>query len=215
MEQRNNNNGKELRTFTGSVEIRKNTDGTESRTIEGYGVVFDKWSHDLGYFKEKVSRTAFDGVDFSDVVATFNHDFNMVMARTSSKTLKLTIDDIGLKYSFDAPNTTAGNDLLENVRNGNIVGSSFMFNIKEQRWTWKKGPDEIDEREIVKVDRLFELGPVTMPAYPDTTAALRDYESAKAEYEANKPKDEDEQPEHVTDKKKLRMKIRIIKAKHI
>lgn len=213
MEQRNNNNAKELRTFTGSVEIRKNTDGTESRTIEGYGVVFDSWSHDLGYFKEKVSRTAFDGVDFSDVVATFNHDFNMVMARTSSKTLKLSIDDKGLKYSFDAPKTTAGNDLLENVRNGNIVGSSFMFNIKEQRWTWKDSNTEIDEREIVKVDRLYELGPVTMPAYPDTTAALRDYESAKSEYEKEKTQ-ATEEPEKVSDDKALRMKIRINIAKH-
>jgi phage head maturation protease len=53
MEQRNNNNGKELRTFTGSVEIRKNTDGTESRTIEGYGVVFDSWSHDLGLLQRE------------------------------------------------------------------------------------------------------------------------------------------------------------------
>jgi uncharacterized protein len=137
----------------------------------------------------------------------------MVMARTSSKTLKLSIDDKGLKYSFDAPNTTAGNDLLENVRNGNIVGSSFMFNIKEQRWTWKKGPEEIDEREIIKVDRLYELGPVTMPAYPDTTAALRDYESAKAEHEKEKP-NPTEEPEQVSDDKALRMKIRINIAKH-
>ena len=181
---------KEQRTFTGSIEIRKNEDGTESRTITGYAAVFDKWSHELGWFKEKVSRTAFDGVDMSDVVATFNHDFNYPLARTGSKTLKLSVDDYGLRYEFEAPNTTAGNDLLENVRVGNVVGSSFMFTVSEDNWTFKNNT-EVDEREIIKIERLFELGPVVMPAYPDTTAAARSAEAAK---ETEKPEPADETP---------------------
>ena len=171
---------KEQRTFTGSIEIRMNEDGTESRTIEGYAAVFDTWSHDLGWFRERVSRSAFEGVDMSDVVATFNHDFNYPLARTSSDTLKLMVDERGLKYEFNAPNTTAGNDLLENVRNGNIKGSSFMFTVSEDSWTFRSG-EEMDEREIIKVGRLYELGPVVMPAYPDTTAAARSAEAAKEE----------------------------------
>lgn len=169
----------ELRCINSTIEIRKNEDGTETRTIEGYGVVFNQYSHDLGWFKEKINRNAFEGVDMSDVVATVNHDFNLIMARTTN-TLQLTIDDYGVKYRFDAPNTTAGDDLLENVRNGNITGSSFMFTVEEDRWTFKTKSDEIDEREVLKVGRLIELGPVTMPAYPQTTAsAKRSYEAAK------------------------------------
>lgn len=174
---------KEQRTYTGSIEIRMNDDGSESRTIEGYAAVFDTWSHDLGWFREKIDRSAFEGVDMSDVVATFNHDFNYPLARTSSNTLKLMVDERGLKYEFNAPNTTAGNDLLENVRNGNIKGSSFMFTVSEDTWTFKKGED-MDERTVIKVGKLFELGPVVMPAYPDTSAAARSAEAAKEEVKA-------------------------------
>jgi HK97 family phage prohead protease len=118
------------------------------------------------------------GVDMSDVVATFNHNFDHVLARSSSGTLNLSVDENGLKYTFEAPNTTAGNDLLENVRNGNIKGSSFMFTVKEQTWKYTED-DEADERTIEKVGSLIELGPVTMPAYPDTSAAKRSHEENK------------------------------------
>lgn len=168
---------REKRTYLGSIEI-ETRDGEETRTISGYAAVFDKWSHDLGFFREKLSRTAFDGVDMSDVVATFNHNFDHVLARSSSGTLNLSVDENGLKYTFDAPNTTAGNDLLENVRNGNIKGSSFMFTVKEQTWKYTED-DEADERTIEKVGSLIELGPVTMPAYPDTSAAKRSHEENK------------------------------------
>lgn len=171
---------KETRFLTEGIEIRKNEDGTESREVEGYAAVFDKWSHDLGWFKERINRSAFNDVDMTDVVATFNHNFDNVLARSGSKTLTLSVDSKGLRYSFTAPNTTAGNDLLENIRNGNVKGSSFMFTVKEQKWTDKSG-DEIDEREITQIGRLIELGPVTMPAYPDTTAAKRSFEDFKKE----------------------------------
>lgn len=167
----------EKRTFEGSIEIRKADDGTESRTIEGYGAVFNEWSHDLGWFREKMERTAFDGVDMSNVVATFNHNFDNVLARADSNTLRLSVDERGLKYEFEAPNTTVGNDLLENIRNGNVKGSSFMFSVAKGGSTWTEGK-EIDERVITQVERLIELGPVTNPAYPDTTVAKRDRESA-------------------------------------
>lgn len=196
-------NNKEQRTYLGSIEIRKNEDGTESRTIEGYAAVFDTWSHDLGWFKEKVNRAAFEGVDMSDVVATFNHDFNYPLARTSSGTLSLMVDERGLKYEFQAPNTTAGNDLLENIRIGNIKGSSFMFTVDTDSWTFKNS-DEMDEREIIKVGRLFELGPVVMPAYPDTTAAARSAEYAK--------KDETVEPTQ-SNSSKLKLKYKFLKNK--
>ena len=161
-----------------------NENGEESRTIEGYGAVFNRWSHNLGWFKEKMERSSFDNVDMSNVIATFNHNFDNVLARADSDTLKLEVDDRGLKYSFEAPNTTAGNDLLENVRNGNVKGSSFMFTVAKNGSTWTEGED-VDERVITQVERLIELGPVTTPAYPDTSVAKRDLESLKEE---KKPK---------------------------
>ena len=177
-------NNQERRTLEGSIEIRMNENGEESRTIEGYGAVFNRWSHNLGWFKEKMERSSFDNVDMSNVIATFNHNFDNVLARADSDTLKLEVDDRGLKYSFEAPNTTAGNDLLENVRNGNVKGSSFMFTVAKNGSTWTEGED-VDERVITQVERLIELGPVTTPAYPDTSVAKRDLESLKEE---KKPK---------------------------
>lgn len=173
----------EKRAFEGDIQIRMNEDGTESRTIYGYGAVFNRWSSNLGWFREKMERTAFDNVDMSSVVATFNHDFNNVLARADSDTLKLSVDEVGLRYEFEAPNTTVGNDLLENIRIGNVKGSSFMFTVSDKGTKWSKGDDGMDERTITQVERLIELGPVTVPAYPDTTAAKRDYESATKEAE--------------------------------
>lgn len=185
----------EKRFLQGSIEIEKRNDGEESRTVSGYAVVFDKWSKVIGRgtwaFQEKISRNAFDGVDMSEVVATFNHNFDNILARVDSNTLNLTIDDYGLKYSFEAPSTTTGDDLLENIRNGNIKGSSFMFTPSEQRWTYKDDKEEeVDEREITKIEVLYELGPVTIPAYPDSTAA------ARRSYEEQKPKPQDNGHEH-------------------
>ena len=202
------------RVIPGTVEIRKDAEGNETRTIEGYGVVFNKWSSDLGWFKEKIERTAFDDVDMSAVIATFNHNFDYVMARSDSNTLKLSVDDYGVKYEFQAPNTTAGNDLLENVRIGNVKGSSFMFTIDRggATWNWTEGDEGLDERTITKIGRFIEVGPVTNPAYPDTTAsAKRDYESAKAEYQKEKQTEQKEAMRSVVDTerkyKQLRAKI--------
>lgn len=171
-------NNAEKRFYTHPLKIEERADGQESRTISGYGVVFDKWSRNLGWFREKINRNAFDDVDFSEVVATFNHNFDNILARVDSDTLKLSVDDTGVKYTFEAPNTTVGNDLLENVRNGNVKGSSFMFTVEEETWTFKDN-DEVDDREVMRIGNFYELGPVTVPAYPDTTAAKRSYEAQK------------------------------------
>lgn len=177
-------NNREKRYSVGSISIEKRAGNEDSRTITGYAVVFDKWSATLGGshwgFREKINRDAFTDTDMSAVIATFNHNFDNVLARVDSDSLVLSIDDSGLKYTFEAPNTTAGNDLLENIRNGNVKGSSFMFTVDEQTWTYKDNDqDAIDEREITKVGELIELGPVTVPAYPDTTAAERSHKESK------------------------------------
>lgn len=177
---------------TGYLTIEKRDGDEESRTIVGYALNFNKWSADLGgswfRFKEKIDKRALKGTDLSAVVATFNHNFDNVLARADSDTLDLTIDKKGLKYSFDAPNTTAGNDLLENVRNKNVKGSSFMFTVDKETWTYNDDPAIIDERVIDSIDELIELGPVTMPAYLDTSVSQRDFETTyKEQREKNKP----------------------------
>jgi hypothetical protein len=167
---------------------------SKSRSITGTAAVYDTWTTIGGGtwgFREKIDERAFDdSIKNQDIVATFNHDFNMPMARTESKTLEVWSNAEGLHYRFDAPNTTAGNDLLENVRNGNILGGSIMFSIDKEEWKWSEGA-ELDER-VINGGTLFEMGPVTMPAYKETSVSAR---SAKDSYDATlteaKQKDED------------------------
>lgn len=151
----------------------------ESRTIEGYAAMFDQEA-DLGFFREVIRKGAFDETDMSDVRALFNHDANYVLGRTASGTLSLEIDDKGLKYRFDAPNTTAGNDLLEMIRRGDISQSSFAFSVQRAKWVEEEGKDT-NLREIERIDRLYDVSPVTYPAYEGTSVNARSLEDIVSE----------------------------------
>ncbi|MTI32810.1 HK97 family phage prohead protease [Xanthovirga aplysinae] len=181
------NSEKETRCFHSSIEIRAKGEGEESRTIEGYAFKFDKLSRNFGWFHEKIARSAMNSIDLSkeDVVALFNHKADFVLARTISNTLTLEVDDTGLKYRFEAPNTTIGNDLLEMVKRQDIQHSSFAFTVSED--SWEEDEQLGDIRTITKFKRLYDVSPVTHPAYLDTevTAAKRSFEQFKNE---NKPK---------------------------
>jgi HK97 family phage prohead protease len=155
---------KETRIFHAG-ELRANM---ESRTIRGYAAVFGMSSEDLGGFREVIAPGAFDDILGDDVRALVNHDPSMILARTKSGTLRLFIDERGLGYEFDTPNTTYGNDLLESVSRGDVTQSSFGFTVKEHSWN-----KEERTRTILKVGRLFDVSPVTYPAYPDTDVAMR------------------------------------------
>jgi HK97 family phage prohead protease len=169
------------RFLPSNVQIRA-VDGKESRTIEGYAIVFDKWSENLGWYIEKIDPRALDGVDLSRVIATVNHNFDKPLARANKGTLILSIDEVGLKFSLEAPNTTAGNDALEDVRNGNLDGCSFIFRAKTIEWEWNEGTaDNPDKRTIKQFAEIIELGPVTMPAYLDTSVSARDRNSVMKE----------------------------------
>lgn len=145
--------------------------GKDSRKVRGYAAVFNSWSKYLGYFKEKIDPQAFKKADMSDVVAVLNHDFNILYARTSAKTLKLGVDNKGLWYEFEAPKTSQGDDLLENLRLGNISKSSFQFQVEKDFWTNNK--NEGDLRTIERISRVIDVSPVTFAAYNDTEVSKR------------------------------------------
>lgn len=181
---------REVRCFDNPVqiEIRKDGEGNEKRTITGYAAVFNQLSRTIGWFREKIEPGAFEGRLADDVVALYNHDFNKVLARTISETLKLEVDDTGLRYEFEAPNTTTGNDLVEMVRRGDIQHSSFSFSVLEENW--EEDEDGAEIRTILKVKRLYDVSPVTFPAYLQTNVdvAKRSYEEWKESRNDNKPK---------------------------
>lgn len=151
----------------------------DSRTVEGYAAVFNSDSEIMwGSWVERIAPGAFSEVLKDDAVALFNHDPNLILARNGVN-MTVTEDERGLKYRFDAPNTTAGNDLLENLRNGNIKQSSFAFTVKEETWNDSKDRSKPSIRTINKVERLYDVSPVTYPAYPDTTVAQRSFQGWK------------------------------------
>lgn len=134
----------------------------DSRTIEGYAVVFDSLSNDLGGFTEIISRNALDGViENSDVFCYLNHDDKRGVLARSNKgkgSLLLEIDDKGLKYAFDAPKTALGDELLEGIRRGDISASSFAFTVGSD--SWEKREDGSYLRIINSIKELFDVSPV-------------------------------------------------------
>lgn len=151
----------------------------ESRLVYGYAALYDNTTRIMDWYDEEIAQGAFDSAQMDDVRALFNHDPNLLLARTKSGTLSLSVDERGLKYEFEAPNTSAGNDLLEMLRRGDVSQSSFAFTIAAEEWIEEKGMKP--KRRITKVERLYDVSPVTYPAYPDTTAAKRSFEHWKEE----------------------------------
>lgn len=149
----------------------------ESRTVEGYAMTFEQWSDNMGFF-EKIARGALtqELVDSCDVFARFDHDMNKVLARSNKGqgSLKLIVDEVGLKYSFEAPHTELGNELLEYIKRGDLNKSSFCFSIADEegaeKWEKKEG---VIYRTIYKIGALYDIAPVWVPAYSSTSCDSR------------------------------------------
>ena len=171
----------EKRIFDTQIELRSNE---ERKTLVGSAAVFGLMSEKLGFFYEKIEPRAFDEVLDNDVRALFNHDPNYILGRNKSGTLRLSIDEEGLKYEIDLPDTQAGRDIATSIARGDISQSSFAFQVGQDRWEMD-GDNEI--RVIEKINRLFDVSPVTYPAYPDTTVAKRSHDEWQQEQTPEKP----------------------------
>ena len=156
-----------------STEIR--TANEESRAVEGYALVFDSLSEDLGGFRERILPDALDGVlEKSDILALLNHNRDrgvLARSRYGKGSLSLWVDEVGLRYQFDAPNTALGDELLEYLKRGDITQSSFAFVIEED--SWEKQSDGEYIRTIKKFNQLFDISPVFEPAYSATSVCKR------------------------------------------
>ena len=195
--------GFERRTFN-KTEMR--LDKENERRVVGYASVFNSLSENLGGFRELISERAFDDVMGDAVVALINHDMNYPLARTDNGTLTLSVDKKGLRYSFDVPEGLSyGNDLLINLKSGNISQSSFGFIVEEDSWERKDG-EHI--RTIEKVARLIDVSPVTIPAYPEASAQISTVAQRKLNLQKEKHENQkEEQDLHKRNLMELRLKI--------
>jgi len=140
------------------------------RRLEGWAATFGAEAR-IGTFTETIAPGAFAAslADGSDKLALVDHDPGKLLARTRSKTLRLTEDERGLSFSLDVPDTQLGRDVLALAERGDLGGMSFAFKVRPnggERWSG-------DRRELRAVD-LAEVSIVlAWPAYPDTSVAAR------------------------------------------
>jgi HK97 family phage prohead protease len=172
-------------TPTGDVKVEKRADGTKA--ITGYAAVFHRDGEPGTEYRlgpdivERIAPTAFNRAlqEKHDARALFNHDPNMLLGRAGAGTLRMSVDQRGLKYEIDLPETSVGQDVAASIARGDLTGSSFAFRIHgKQGQRFEKGSGH-DVRNILDVD-LFDVGPVTYPAYEGTTTGLRSGEGEDA-----------------------------------
>ena len=182
---------------TDSLEVRMDE---ESRTVEGYAAVFNQPTM-IGAVEEVIAPGAFDERMMDDVVALFNHDWNMPLARSNKGegTLELKVDEHGLYYRFELGNQTYAKDLAESIKRGDVQGSSFGFVVRED--DYEKKSDGTYRRTINKLARIADVSPVVNPAYPQTSVKMRDAIAALEEQE--QPPVENENPPSSAPKRKV------------
>jgi HK97 family phage prohead protease len=148
--------------------------------IAGYAAVFNTRSDLLGgFFVELIAPGAFDDVLAQDTRGLFNHDPNYLLGRTTSGTLRLTVDERGLAYEIDTPDTLTIRDLVvAPIARNDMTGSSFAMRVAPGGDTWHE-EDGVVIRTIYKVAELRDVGPVSFPAYPDSSAAQRSHDAWK------------------------------------
>lgn len=170
----------ERRSLAGQrAAVQLRADGTAKR-IEGYAAVFYRASDPGTEFwlwddmVERIQPGAFDrAIREDDVRGLFNHDPSRVLGRNTAGTMQLTVDATGLRYSIEPGDTSTAADVLAHLQRGDVSGSSFSFAPRTITWTQTQvdGRD-IWVRDVVEVE-LYDVGPVTFPAYSATSSGAR------------------------------------------
>ena len=157
--------------------------GSESRTIEGYAIVFGVESRILSDYWDNYREIIEPGaiteerLKEMDIKMTMYHNREKILARSTNGegTLKLTVDDVGVKYSFEAPNTVDGDTALELVKRGDLSGSSFMFWTDEKSGvSYEKRSDGMMLRRVKTIGMIYDMTIAADPAYEQTTVAARE-----------------------------------------
>lgn len=158
----------ERRVF-GLTELRAEGDG-EGRTLKGYAAVFNQLSEPMWGMREKIRPGAFaKTLGEADIRAVWNHNADYVLGRTKTGSLTLREDERGLWVEIKPPGTTWANDFVESIRRGDVDQMSFGFETVRDFWEGEEGQQI---RTLVEV-KLYEVSPVTFPAYPQTEVSLR------------------------------------------
>lgn len=169
----------ECRFSAGKVHLLKREG--EKPTLTGYGAVFYKAGDPATEYQlwsdtyERVMAGAFDrALREDDVRSLFNHDSNIVLGRNRAGTLRLSVDEKGLRYDVTPPDTQLCRDqVLTPIDRGDVSGSSFMFVPLRTVWVEEVRDGRTFYIRQLEECQLWEVGPVVFPAYEGTTAGMR------------------------------------------
>ena len=155
----------EITNFTASEEA-------DSYIVEGYATTFDDpYDFGRGGMKECINRSALDGADMSDVIFQYNHE-GMVLARQRNNSLAVMCDDHGLYVKADLKGTAQGRDLHEAIKCGLVDRMSWGFTVAEDGWDYDP---ETRTSYVTKVDKVFDVSAVSIPANEGTEIKARSY----------------------------------------
>lgn len=197
-------NQKEIRyTVSSELRVAEDIEKPDKKTIRGYVLKFNERSLLLwDEWYEKVCKGAFSrSLEENTIKALWNHNTDVVLGSTKSRTLSLKEDDEGLFFEIDLPNTSQARDLYESIKRGDVDGVSFGFYVRENgdKWEYLKEED-VYERTLLDID-LVEISPTAFPAYPSSEAGTRSLEQRNL-----KTKEE----RHNMSKQKLEATIRLL-----
>lgn len=179
------------------VEVRTESNENNKMIIEGYALKFNTKSNPLNgngvRFIETISPKALLDADMSDVRALIDHNPSLVLARTTADTLKLEVDEVGLKFKAELANTTYARDLYQNIQAGNISQCSFAFELNDKGDTVRYNKESrMYERTLNSFKKISDVSAVTYPAYDDTDVAPALRSIVKANKEAEQIKKQHE-----------------------
>lgn len=197
------------------------------RYLEGYASVFEQRSKPIfennRLFYEVIGRSAFDEAlqrEDLNVVLTFNHQRDKVIARTKSGTLQLSTDEIGLRFRATVPNTTLGNDIYELVSRGDLFENSFAFIVRKGDDEWTTDEQGNNIRTINRITKLYDVSVVVDGAYANTDVFARDEDETEEQEENSEEQVVEENEELVVEEnsfkeelERMRRHLQILKLK--
>lgn len=149
-------------------EIRMLEDNKTFKIV-GYALTFNDESKDMGYY-EIIDNHALDNCDFNECILDINHNDDKILAR-NNQNLKLSIDDIGLKFEAEiSTETSYGKDLYVNMKNGLLSECSFRFFCSKDEWNFDNEDHYV--RKLLVIDKITDVSIVTNPAYKKTNATI-------------------------------------------
>ena len=170
----------QLRREVRSMPVSIDDSQDQKMLIQGYAIRFNEpavFNFDGVEYREVIDPRALDKTDMKDIPLKYNHSDNvMVMARTRNKTLQLIKDEEGLRILAELANTTAGRDLYELIKRGDVDKMSFAFTVAKDDYD-----RETRTRTILAIDKIFDVSAVDSPAYETTSISVRSYFEAEAE----------------------------------